>query len=396
MISSIFVATSGMIGHQRGLEVVSNNIGNMNTPGFRGSVVSFSDVFIGLGSHSTPSNGQRSVGGGLDASRTLLDLHVETPQQTGRDLDLALEGSGFFVLQDAEGATRYTRNGRFEFNTDGVLVAGREGLRVMSRSADGRLGAIDLDALRFNPAKATTQITLGRTLSSTPEATSHTIEAIDVFDAQGTRHTLSLKFTRATGSLPPGVTVAWDFVVEEGNEQVGEGRLDFLVDRVINSPLDLTLTLRNAGSTVVRLDASAVSTAPIGVNSTLAFEKQDGYGQGNISAQTFDARGALKITYSNGQTATGPRLALAQIGDEGGLEAVGDAQFVYQGTREVLLREAGDDLRVTSRAIELSNVDLTQQFSELILLQRGYQASSQVISTANDMLQELLQLRGQR
>jgi flagellar hook protein FlgE len=128
----------------------------------------------------------------------------------------------------------------------------------------------------------------------------------------------------------------------------------------------------------------------------LRVSEQDGYAPGAITGETFDEKGVLQIAYSNGQTVDGPSLALARIADTGGLLARGNSLFEYRGGQTVERRRAGDDLTVNRGSLELSNVDLTQQFGELILLQRGYQASSQVISTANDMLQELLQMRSSR
>src|SRR4051812_37137181 len=109
MIDSMLIALSGMQGHQRGLNVISNNISNMNTPGFRGSAVSFADLFTGSDQRSLPDGrlvSQQGSNGGVDASRVQLDLRAGDLQQTGRNLDLGLQGNGFFVVQDAQGAIR--------------------------------------------------------------------------------------------------------------------------------------------------------------------------------------------------------------------------------------------------------------------------------------------------
>lgn len=397
MIDSIFVALSGMLGHERGLNVISNNVANMNTAGFRGSSVSFTDVFIGTtpdGLQGGPA-GERGIGGGLDAGRTQLDFRAGERQPTGIDLDLFLKGDGFFVLQDENGEIRYSRAGAFDFNEQGELVVRDSKLKVMSRNPAGQLVPLTLKDLEVNPAKRTSEVTFGDTLS--PSDAEQTIESLAVFDQHGAQHTLRVVFSRDTTAPSPGL-ITWKVTVSEGGQEVGSGRLDFISSQAINSPLNLTLALRNTEPMEVAFNFTDVNGADLGQNaqSTISVRKQDGFASGTLATKTFDAAGVLKLTYSNGQTADGAKLALAQIGDLRGLVELGNAQFAYRGTRSVTISEAGDDLQVQNQALERSNVDLTAEFSELVLMQRGYQASSQVLSTANDMLQELFDLRGRR
>jgi flagellar hook protein FlgE len=375
MIDSIFVALSGMRGHERGLNVISNNITNMNTPGFRGSTVHFADVF----------------NGGLDASRTQLNMQNVEAQQTGRGLDLSLKGNGFFVLLDENGEVRYTRAGRFDFNAEGELVTLDLKSKVMSRNANGELVAVTVKDLRVSAAKATTEVVFDQILSS--DANEKILDTVTVFDKAGAKHTLKVVFRRQNNNGP---FVTWDVIVSENDTEIGTGILE--ADGFTDPPLlRLTLQLRGTEAAEVAFNFNDVQFGRFGSaapNSTLTARSQDGFAAGTIATQTFDEKGVLKLTYSNGQTADGARLALAQIADEAGLVQLGNALFEYRGTQPVGLREADDDLKVQGGSLELSNVDLTQQFSELILMQRGYQASSQVTSTANDMLQELLQMRG--
>ncbi len=394
MINSIFVALSGMRGHERGLNVISNNVSNMSTPAFRGSIVSFTDVFVG-GSQSELT-GQQRLGGGLDASRTILNLRTGDPQQTDRALDLFLKGDGFFVLQDEDGETRYTRNGRFDFNDEQELVTLDQKFKVMTRNASGALVALTLKDLQVSQPKATTTVTFEDVLF--PDDSEHTIDSLTVFDNLGAAHKLRVVFQKEPAS--GGATAQFQIIVSEGGTEIGRSTLQLLGSSVLGNPvLPLTLTLGNT-TQPISFDFTSMIVIPQGTGSTqqtsLRVKQQDGRASGTIATKTFDEKGVLKLTYSNGETADGPKLALAQITDQLGLIEVGNSAFAYRGSQAVTLREAGDDLQVQSQSLELSNVDLTQQFSELILMQRGYQASSQVISTANDMLQELLQIRGNR
>ena len=409
MIDSIFVALSGMLGHQRGLNVISNNIANMNTPAFRGSRTSFTDVFVGAAPTGLP-RGQQSLGG-VDASRTQLDLRRGDRQATGRDLDLMLQGEGYFVLQTEDGETRYTRDGRFDF-LDGELVLANEAavlendalardrrLRVMARNANGELVPVTLKDLQVHAGKATTEITFQNNLSTFDNE--HVIDSLAVFDKNGAQHTLRVTFTRMMATN--GATSSWKVTVSEGTQEIGTGTLEFLGTRPIPSSEALSMTLQFSGAdpAEVSFNFRDVNALPLGTmmnptQSNVSVSSQDGFAPGTITGMTFDDQGVLKITYSNGQRVDGAKLALAQINDQKGLVEVGNSLFVYEGAESVTLREAGNDLRVLAQSLEQSNVDLTEQFSQLILMQRGYQASSQVLSTANDMLQELFDIRGQQ
>lgn len=395
MIDSIFVALSGMQGHQRGLGVLSNNVANMNTPGFRGSTVSFSDVFVGAAPDGF--GGQRGVGGGLNAAVTTLDLRAGEPQQTGNDLDLRLEGAGFFIVQDESGALFYTRKGSFDLNESRELVVRGTNLKVMGRNASGQLVPISVSSLASRAHKATGEVILENALSPSDSDGKHTLDAVVVYDKLGGKHTLKLEFERQTDTT--ATAAKWLVNVFEGTTQLGSGTVEFSgggVPKPGTSPLRLTLALSNAEPSEIAFNFDQASGANVGTASNLSVKSQDGSAPGQISKVAFDEKGLVKLTYSNGDKADGPKLVLAVFGDEAQLVQSGNSLFDYRGDAPPTLREGGDDLKVKSGALERSNVDLTEEFSELILLQRGYQASSQVVSTANEMLQELLGMKGRR
>lgn len=389
MIDSIFIAMSGLRGHQRGLDVISHNVANMNTPGFKGSNVDFADVFGGEQGESR----EAPAGGGLDASHTTLDLRAGELQRTGRDLDLALEGEGYFVFRDPSGALRYGRGGGFEFDADGRLVGRGHGLEVMARQDDGRLAPVRLHGLRSSAPQATHELRLSGNLSST--ASEHAIDPLPVYDRLGGLHNLRLAFTRDTG----GSFERWTVRASEAGRELDAARLEFVGGRPVGGASTLRLSLGLSQAEAIDVDlvfGSEVTSFSSGTTSTLAVETQDGHGSGAISSLSFDAAGRLKIAYSNGQSAEGARLALAELRDEAAVRPVGDGLFAYAGAEPVPVRTAAEDLRVAGQSLELSNVDLTREFGALILMQRGYQASSQVIGTANEMLQQLFELGSRR
>lgn len=390
MIDSMSVALSGMLGHERGLNVISNNVSNMNTTAFRGSTVSFADVFVGS---TLPQ-----AGGGLDASRARVDFRPGERQPTGGELDLMLSGDGFFVVQDEQGEIRYTRAGAFDFNDAGELVLQGQNVKVMTRNASGQLVPLTLQDLRVSAAKPTTTVRFKGNLH--PDDTEHTLDPLVIFDQEGRKHSLRVVFTKDTAGSP-GLT-QWNVKVFEGEQEVGADTLQFTSISAIGQPLRITLSLPGIAPAELVFDFSFpdVTGQSLGASgdpqSDLSVKEQDGFDVGTLTARSFDEKGVLKLTYSNGRKADGPKLVLAQISDRNGLVELGNSRFAYRGTQAVALREAGDDLQVVSGALERSNVNLTQEFSELILMQRGYQASSQVLSTANDMLQQLFDMRGRR
>lgn len=402
MIDSIYIALSGMLSHERGLNVISNNVTNLNTAGFRGSTVSFSDVFVGTAPNGLgldARDNRRSVGGGVDASRDQLDFRAGQSQNTGGELDLSLDGDGWFIVQDEQGQIRYTRAGQFDIVDDELRVKDTQ-LKVMTRASNGQLLPLSVHDLTSNPAKATTTVSFQGNLS--PGDTEHQIESLAVYDSQGGKHTLTVVFTKQPQPTQPATT-SWAVTVREDGESIGTGQLDFLSISPLTSELSIALALRNAPSANLTFDFSSGSvtgsdtgTGTSGSESTLRVQEQDGYAAGTITGRTFDAKGVMKLTYSNGQSADGPKLALARIADQSSLLQLSGGLFEYRGSQAVIVREAGDDLKVLAGVLEGSNVDLTQQFGQLILMQRGYQASSQVMSTANEMLQQLFDLGGHR
>ena len=388
-----------MVAYQKGLDVISNNVSNMNTVAFRGSTVDFADVFSGSPRDDGSEDGDKGlVGAGVDSSQTVLDTTVGQAQSTGRALDALIQGSGYFVVKDSMGATRYTRDGNFDLDANDNLIIQGQTTKVMGLDASGQLVPINLSSLQTNAAKPTTKVQFTGDLSSNDST--FTIPSMTVVDKLGGSHTLKLVFTLDTGAGQAASTVNWDIEAFEGAQSVGTGQLQF-IGQVPSEPVDITLALAGGQSTDVSLDFTGVQDQSIVTsnptsgtpNSTLAVSTQDGIASGTLSSETFDDKGVMQLTYSNGQTVAGPTLALAEIPDEHGLVELSNSLFDYQGSKPAVLRTAGDDVKIQAQSLEGSNVDLTTEFSALILMQRGYQAASEVVTTANDMLQQLIDIR---
>lgn len=395
MLDSIYVAMTGLHGFEDGLRVISNNTTNMNTPGFKGSSLQFTDLFYstkGLGGQSGEQTASQ-FGYGLNTVGTVLNFQQGQLQTTGNDLDVAINGQGLFVLRAADGTIHYTRDGQFKFNTDGNLISTATNEQVMALDSSGNLTPISIAALRSNPAKATSTVTFSGNLSST--STGQTVGSISVIDASGSTHTLSAKLAPVSGK-----SGSWTVTLLDGTTTVGSGTIAFLNGQPdpAHSTVAVTYTPSGKAAIPLTLDFSKnVTSFDSGSQSTVAVASQDGYGVGSLTKATFDATGTLVLTYSNGQTVKPAQLALGRFNSLDAVNAVGSNEYeVANGAAwETGTAGSGAFGTLQSGSVELSNVDLSQEFSNLVIMQRGYQASSQVVSTANDMLATLFSMRTQ-
>jgi flagellar hook-basal body protein len=192
MFSSIYTALSGMLGFSKGLDVIGNNVANLNTPGFKASELQFRDLFYRYGLSEGGASFEQ-VGAGVTTGSTRTVFNQGQLQDTGNDFDAAIDGNGFFVLRK-DGETFYTRNGQFEIDEDGFLIEQSSQARVAA-VVDGRLTDININGLRVNPPRATTEVKFNQFLAGSD--TTHQVPNIVVTDAAGGAHAFTLNFTKA-------------------------------------------------------------------------------------------------------------------------------------------------------------------------------------------------------
>lgn len=389
MIETIHVGMSGLSSFSRGLRVIANNTANMNTPGFKSSSLKFADAF-----YASAANGGRSsvLGYGVATHGTTLSFKPGELRQTGNSLDLALDGQGLFMLRSPEGRITYTRAGQFQFDKSGVLVNRDTHAQVMGTTEDGRMTEISIANQRIASGRPTSVVKFMGNLSST--ANEQLVQGVRVLDSSGVEHLLTAKFTRTDGASPG----AWHLQLLDGTEEIGTHSLQFENGRPTSGSSKPTFSYKPAGQSVqsITLDFSAdVTSYGSGSLSTLAFSSQDGQVPAELTSMAFDQSGVLIMTYGNGQTVRGPRLLLGRFDTTDAVGSLGDNQFeALDGDAWHWGAAGGVFGAVRSGYVEISNVDLSQEFSDLIILQRGYQANSQVITSANEMLQELFSMKG--
>ena len=392
MFETVYVGMTGLMGFSKNLNVLSNNVANLNTPGFKSSQLQFMDLLYQLHQSGGDSKGQ--IGTGLSYGTTSLNLKQGEMRETGNDLDLGIDGNGFFVLRKND-QTFYTRAGQFEFDASGYLVERSNQARVAGLGNGGNLEEININGLRTNPPKATAQVSFTGNLSS--GAAQHVIENVNVFDANGTSRPLKITFTN-NGSNLAG---SWTVTVEDSAGTVATGQIQFANGTPVSGSDSLSFSYAPAGvapTTIALSFSSDVTAFSAGTDSTLRVNTQDGYTAGVLTKASFDDKGYLSLTYSNNQTDKGPRLALAWFDSVNALTLEGGNMFMSRTGLTPQIGGASDSVfgRIKAGGIEMSNVDLTLQFSDLIITQRGYQASSQVISAANEMMQQLFDMKGRR
>jgi flagellar hook protein FlgE len=391
MLTSINIGTSGLIGFSKELQTISNNVANLNTPGFKGANAQFSALFSAGGDSAGTSHAGTHSGTGLATMTSTVDFKQGQISQTGNDLDVAIDGNGFFILRDTNGNTSYTRDGRFNFNADGILV-NAAGEHVQGLSEAGALQDITLEGARTSAASASAKIKVAGILSTAD--TLKTVSGVNVTDAAGGSHTLSIEFKNNT-AVTPG---SWLVTVKDGAATVGTGEVRYILGKLdpAHSTVAFTYSPTGVAALPLTIEVDAASTNPATGTSSMALTSVDGWGTGSLTQATFDAQGKLVISYSNGQTDKKQMLALATFESTSDLEQSGGSSFKAIDEKSAIIGVAGGDGTgsITPDSVEGSNVDLSKQFSAIIITQRGYQAASELISTANQMLDTLMHMKG--
>jgi flagellar hook protein FlgE len=399
VFTTIYTSMTGLQGFARGLDVISTNVANVNTPGYKGTELLFRDVFYRYDIHDERHGDLYGtwIGHGVAADLTSLRLNQGEFRETDNDTDVAIDGKGFFVIE-RDGELVYTRGGQFDFETEGVLVTRGGQNRVMGLAADGSLQPISLAALRTQPARATSEISFVGNLSL--GATQHIVNNVRVTDSLGATQTLSVRF-RNNGTQTPR---SWEIEVRNADNEViaSGGQIRFQGNGSPAADFNrfaFDFTAKDAATQRITLyfgepdSFSQATSFSGGASSDLAVDRNDGFAQGTLLGVSFDDRGRLVARYTNNQTVTGGRLALATFTDVQALQRIDGGMFHAPAREQALLGEAGQGNfgRIAAGRIELSNVELSQQFTDMIVVQRGYQASSQVLTVANEMLQQILE-----
>ncbi|MCU7815179.1 MAG: flagellar hook-basal body complex protein [Candidatus Thiodiazotropha sp. (ex Rostrolucina anterorostrata)] len=395
MFGSIYTGLTGMMTFSQGLDVISNNVANLNTPGYKGNDLLFQDVFYryGLSSESGVNNPSSEIGNGVTGDRTVMREAQGEIRETGNQNDVAIDGNGLFILRDGED-TYYTRAGQFEVDDEGYLVDRVNQARVAGFE-DGELVDINVSALGNNRPQATTEILLTNNLST--NGIEHAITEVEIFDALGGSHRINLKFSNDAGLWRVDVTDPEENVIASGGEirfqadgspEEGFHRFSFQFAPDDVAASEIILNFGEPGS------FTGVTSFATGETSDLAVESQDGYASGARISTGFDRNGTLTVEYSNGKDDESTQLAFAWFDDLQALRQIGGGLFLAGEGLEPMIDTPMQGVmgEIVEKSLELSNVELTLEFTDLIIMQRGFQGSSQILTASNEMIQQLLDM----
>lgn len=409
------IALSGLNAASADLKVTGNNIANASTTGFKASRSEFADVYA----TSLAGVSSTAVGGGVRLARVAQQFSQGNVEFTNNNLDLAINGEGFFVLSD-NGANVYTRAGAFSIDRQGYVVnSNGQRLQVFKpigntgRSFDtGSMGDLQISLAEGAP-KATTKVDLSINLDA-GESTTGAAGSINpndpntynystsftVYDSFGESHAASMYFLRdSTNALQWHVLLTLDgTTVTSGSPASNTIDLTFNTDGTLSSPTTVTynpVTPSN-GAAPIALTLDYADLTQYGSDYAVNGLIQDGFTTGKLTGLDIDDSGVVSARYTNGQSTALGKIALATFPNVQGLQQLGDttwAETFAAGDR--IIGEAGTASfgLIQSGALEASNVDIAEQLVNLITAQRNFQANSQVISTADTITQTIINIR---
>jgi flagellar hook protein FlgE len=400
MLRSLFSGVSGLRAHQTMLDVVGNNIANVNTTGFKASSVEFEDTLSqALKAAGAPQGAQggtnpAQVGLGVEVAAVNTAFTQGPAETTGVATDLMIQGDGFFVVNDG-GQQVYTRDGAFSFDTNGNLTTA-DGAIVQGWAAtngvvntSGSTSGIKLPLGASMPPTATDSAVLSGNLPADGSGPSPTND-LKVYDSKGQMVdvTLSYVYDSAAGTWSLNYN---DPSVVAPATQPAPTPLTFDSSGNLTSTSPVTVTLNGQS---VSLDISGITA--YGGENTAEVVSSTGNAMGSLASYSISPDGTIEGVFTNGMKQPLGQIALATFNNPGGLNKVGNSEYsesVNSGQAQIGAAGTGSRGQLAAGELEGSNVDLSQEFSNLIIAERGFEANSKVITTSDQVLQDLVNLK---
>jgi flagellar hook protein FlgE len=404
---AIFTGVAGLQTYQRAVDVIANNIANVNTVGFKAARVSFAEALaqtLRAGSESGTNPMQIGLGVGLASIDNL--MNQGNLKSTGRPTDVAILGDGFFVLSDGS-AIRFTRSGVFQLDGRNRLVAAANGMQVLGWLANPTTGEIDTTT-NIDPATAivipigtrlaarqTANVVYQGNLDASQDPAKPVDTSFTIYDSLGAPHQITISFSKSAGTPNEW---SWSVTSPDGT-CADSGTITFTENgECQNGSISFTLTLTAPGGAAADIPISADLTAVtqlVGATSAQAVS-QDGLPVGALQSFSIDDLGIVTGIYSNGMAERLAQIALAGFTNPAGLSKLGSGLYApspNSGEPIVKPPNVGSNGTLAAGFLEMSNVDLAQEFANLIVTQRAFQANSRVVTTADEMLQDVLTLK---
>ncbi len=408
MMRSMFSGVSGLKIHQTMMDVIGNNIANINTIGYKSSTVNFqsmlSQTIKGASTPGENTGGSNPIQVGLGAKMSSIDFNFVQGnlQSTGKITDMAIQGEGFFILKSGT-SVFYTRAGNFSFDSYGNLVNPSDGSIVQGwiAQSDGTVNTnaelrnINIPINQTIQPNATTKVTYSGNLPSDAAVGTSYNAPIQVIDSQGNSHDLNVMFTKTAENT-------WSWAVTSPSGATGNGVITFnsngSLASVTGGPIEYSPT--GADPMSITPDFGTVGEinglTQFATSITAAAVSQNGNVSGTLQSISIGGNGEITGVFSNGQNKVLGQIALALFKNPGGLLSIGNSLFTESNNSGVPLvgvANAGGRGQIIVGTVEMSNVDLSKEFADMIVAQRGFQANSKIISASDEMLQVLVNMK---
>ncbi len=403
MNRALFAGLSGTVAFQSRLDVVGNNIANSNTVGYKEGRVTFQDALYetleGGRSGQTAGTGGSNpiqIGSGVTLGGVSVQHEQGSLERTGQPLDAAISGPGMLMVSDAE-TSLYTRDGSFTLDDTNTLVADASGLRVMGWMASdgaietsGPVSELSFDIGELAPAEPTSSATVAGNLNSEASVGESFSSTISIYDSLGEMHQVEVIFTAAAD---PGV---WECEVVSGANAANVSmQFDSTGGLLSGDTVTIDVAHTNGAESPQQVEIDLGSLTGFAQRTSAVVESQDGRPPASLVTVAMSDSGIIQGEYSDGRTRALAQVAMASFTNPGGLSRVGGnlySEAPASGAASVGAADTGGRGGIVARSLEMSNVDLTQSFVDMISTQRGFQASTRVIATANDMLEDVVRL----
>ncbi|MGC8863526.1 MAG: flagellar hook protein FlgE [Armatimonadota bacterium] len=415
MIQAMYNGVSGLRAHKTQMDVISDNIANVNTTGYKASRVCFREMLsqtlrgatepqaTGVGGTNPMQIGLGTSVGSIEATQLQGSLIA-----TGKPTDVAIEGNGFLMLTDGH-AKFFTRDGALQLDGSGSLVSAGTGLKLLGWSADPVTGAIDtslpitpasvlqLPVGRLAMARQTSSVTYGGNLNAMAEPGDSQLTTVQIYDTLGVPHTLSVTFTKTANNSE----WAWEATSPDAapGTVAGSGTVQFDSSGRATIPsgsISLVLASSNGATNPLNATLSFGRVTQLAGETTVSATEQDGLPMGVLNSFTIGKNGIISGVFSNGLTQFLGQISLAQFNNPSGLAKAGNNLLTAtpnSGLAEIGPPMTGGLGHLSAGFLESSNVDLATEFADMIVAQRGFQANSRIITASDELLQELVQLK---
>ena len=408
MVQAMLAGVASIRAQQTRMNVIGNNLANVNTTAYKSSRITFQEMMAqtirGASGPSGTIGGRNAFQYGLGVQIGATDTNVEqgSLQATNRPTDLSIQGNGYFVVSDGAGMS-YTRDGAMSLDANGDLVHASTGQRMVGWSASGTTGVIDntqpLSASNFINIPLGLRTTVQETgksdfngnLESSAAVGTTTESTVQMFDSLGNSHNVKLVFTKSA-------TNQWTWAASsvDGEATVtGTGTIDFNTNGAVSGGGTGSISVTAAGASPMTVSADFSKVTQMNAKSAVQ-GVTDGTPAGSLSGFTIGADGVITGLYTNGLSRPIAQITTATFQNTNGLERLGSnlwRQTPNSGSAE--LGEPTVDGRgaVVAGFLEQSNVDIGQEFTDLIITQRGFQANTKIVTTVDEMLQDLIGMK---